>query len=73
MTTKNTNKTKKTYFFNETITIQSKGIVANSFEEAQEKYLDAFKENVKFGKMIADSSDFNCYSQDAEGNETHEY
>jgi hypothetical protein len=73
MTNENTTNTKKTYFFNETITIQSRGIVANSFEEAQEKYLNAFVENVKFGKMIADSSDFTCYSQDAEGNETHEY
>lgn len=73
MHTKNTNKTEKTYFFNETVTISSRGIVANSFEEAQEMYLDAFKKNVKFGKMIADSSDYTCHSQDSEGNETHEY
>ena len=66
--------TKKTYFFNETITISSKGIVANSFEEAQEMYMDIFKKDVKFGPRLgADSSDYTCYSQDAEGNETHEY
>jgi hypothetical protein len=73
MNTDNT-KTKKTYFFHETITISSKGIVAESFEEAQEKYLEIFTKDVKFGPRLgADSSDYSCYSQDAEGNETHEY
>jgi hypothetical protein len=64
---------KKTYFFCETITISSKGIVAKSFDDAQEQYLEMFKNNVKFGNMIADSSDYTCYSQDKNGNEVREY
>jgi hypothetical protein len=32
-----------------------------------------FKNNVKFGNMIADSSDYTCYSQDKNGNEEHVY
>ena len=70
----NTTNTKKTFFFRETITIASKGIVADTFEEAQEQYLDMFAANVKFGKMdLADETEFNCYSVDEKGNEVREY
>ena len=67
------NAEEKTYFFRETITVSSKGIVAKSFDDAQEQYLDMFKDNVKFGNMIADSSDFSCHSQDKDGNEESVY
>ena len=64
---------KKTYFFSETITISAKGIEADSFEEAQEQYLDLFAENVKFGKLDADDAHMNCHSIDDKGNEVREY
>ena len=67
------NAEEKTYFFCETITIASKGIVAKSFDDAQEQYLEMFKNNVKFGNMIADTSDYTCYSQDKNGNEEQVY
>ena len=65
--------TKKTYFFSETITIAAKGIVADSFDEAQEQYLDLFAKNVKFGKLIAGDSEMSCYSVDKDGKEQREY
>jgi hypothetical protein len=63
----------KTYFFRETLVLSCKGIVANSFEEAQEQYLDFFAENVKFGKMDADDAKMTCYSIDENGKEVCEY
>lgn len=66
--------TEKTYFFSERITISNKhGIVANSFEEAEEQYLNLYKENVKWGKMDADSHDYKVVAIDKDGKEERVY
>ena len=69
----NTTIKKKTYFFSERITISAKGIEADSFDEAQEQYLNLFAKNVKFGKLNADDSEMSCHSIDKDGNEVREY
>lgn len=66
--------TEKTYFFSERITISNKhGIVANSFEEAEEQYLNLYKENVKWGKMDADSHDYTVFAVDKDGKQERVY
>ena len=74
----NDNKTKesteKTYFFSERITISNKhGIVANSFEEAEKQYFDLYKDNVKIGKMEADSHDYTVFAVDKNGTQERVY
>ncbi len=74
MNNENTTNTEKTYFFSERITISNKhGIVANSFEEAEEQYLNLYKDNVKFGKMEADNCDYKVVAIDKDGNEERVY
>lgn len=64
----------KTYFFSERITISNKhGIVANSFEEAEEQYLNMYRDNVKVGKMEADSHDYTVFSVDKDGKQERVY
>lgn len=69
-----TENTEKTYFFSERIVISNKkGIVANSFEEAEEQYLNMYKENVKLGKMDADNQDYTVFSVDKDGKQERVY
>jgi hypothetical protein len=69
-----TESTEKTYFFSERITISNKhGIVANSFEEAEKQYLDLYKDNVKIGKMEADSHDYTVFAVDKNGTQERVY
>lgn len=68
-----TEKTEKTYFFSERVIIRSRGIVANSFEEAEEQYLNQFKEYVKFGKFDVDSGDYEVFTVDKDGKEERVY
>jgi hypothetical protein len=71
---KTTESTEKTYFFSERITISNKhGIVANSFEEAEEQYLKMYMENVKVGKMEADSHDYTVFAVDKDGKQERVY
>jgi hypothetical protein len=68
-----TEKTEKTYFFSERVIIRSRGIVANSFEEAEEQYLNQFKEYVKFGRFDVDSGDYEVFTVDKDGKEERVY
>ena len=71
---KTTENTEKTYFFSERITISNKhGIVANSFEEAEEQYLNMYRDNVKVGKMEADSHDYTVFAVDKDGTQERVY
>jgi hypothetical protein len=69
----NDNNEKKTYFFSERVIIRSKGIVANSFEEAEKQYLDEWVKAVKFGKFEVDSGDYEVYAVDSNGKEEKVY
>lgn len=63
----------KTYFFSERIIIRSRGIVATSFEDAEEQYLEKFTKNVKFGDFDADSGDYEVFTVDKDGKEERVY
>jgi hypothetical protein len=64
---------KKTYFFSERVIIRSKGIVASSFEDAEEQYLNEFKNCVKFGRFEVDSGDYEVFTVDKDGKEEKVY
>ena len=64
---------KKTYFFSERLIIRSKGIVATCFDEAEEKYLDEFKDQIKWGSFEVDSGDYEVYAVDKDGKQEKVY
>lgn len=67
------NTEKKTYFFSERVIIRSRGIVASSFEDAEEQYLNQFRDSVKFGKFDVDSGDYEVVAVDKDGKEEKVY
>lgn len=69
----NNNNEKKTYFFSERVIVRSRGIVATSFDEAEAKYLDIWKNNVKFGNFDVDSGDYEVFTVDSNGKEEKVY
>jgi hypothetical protein len=67
------NNEKKTYFFSERVIVRSRGIEANSFEEAEKQYLDTWLKNVKFGNFDVDSGDYEVVAVDSNGKEEKVY
>lgn len=73
MNTNENNNEKKTYFFSERVIVRSRGIEANSFEEAEKQYLDTWLKNVKFGNFDVDSGDYEVVAVDSNGKEEKVY